>query len=157
MTDGPGAFATAPPLSSPATASRPATAPRAAAPATSRQPRRAKLAVRKLDPWSVFRFSLVYTIVLAIVWVVAAVLLYGVLDKMGAFDSINKVLADFTTKNGAATWQLQLTTGRVFVWSALLGLVNAVLFTALATLGAFMYNLCTSLSGGLEVTLTERD
>jgi Na+-transporting NADH:ubiquinone oxidoreductase subunit NqrE len=162
MTDGPaapaGAYVAAPPVSSPSPASRPAatTVARPAAAAT-RSPRRARLAVRKVDPRSVFRFSLVYSIAIAIIWVVAIGLLYAVLDRMGAFDSINKVLADFTTKNGAASWQLDLSMGRVIVWSALIGLVNAVLFTALATLAAFMYNVCTSVSGGLEVTLTERD
>lgn len=165
MTDGPaapaGAYATAPPVSS-AQASRPTataatTVARPAPQPAARSPRRARLAVRKVDPWSVFRFSLVYSIAIAIIWVVAIGLLYTVLDRMGAFDSINKVLADFTTKNGAASWQLDLSMGRVIVWSALIGLVNAVLFTALATLAAFMYNVCTTVSGGLEVTLTERD
>ena len=41
--------------------------------------------------------------------------------------------------------------------SALLGAVNVVLFTALATLGAFIYNVCADLVGGIELTLAERD
>jgi len=32
-----------------------------------------------------------------------------------------------------------------------------VLFTALATIGAFIYNLCSDLVGGVEVTLADRD
>ena len=43
------------------------------------------------------------------------------------------------------------------MWAAILGAVNALLFTALATLGAFLYNLISMLVGGVEVTLAERD
>ncbi|MEO6713372.1 MAG: DUF3566 domain-containing protein, partial [Mycobacteriales bacterium] len=32
-----------------------------------------------------------------------------------------------------------------------------VIFTALATLGAFLYNLCSDIVGGIEVVLGERD
>ena len=35
--------------------------------------------------------------------------------------------------------------------------MDIVLLTVLATLGAFLYNLCAALTGGIEVTLTERD
>ena len=41
--------------------------------------------------------------------------------------------------------------------SALLGAVNVVLFTALATLGAFIYNVCADLVGGIELTLAEKE
>ena len=39
----------------------------------------------------------------------------------------------------------------------LIGVVNIVLLTALATIGAFIYNLSTDLVGGVEVTLADRD
>jgi hypothetical protein len=39
----------------------------------------------------------------------------------------------------------------------LVGAVNIVLMTALATIGAFVYNICSDLVGGIEVTLAERD
>ena len=39
----------------------------------------------------------------------------------------------------------------------MLGAVNVVLLTLLATLGALLYNLCSSFTGGIELTLGERD
>ena len=41
--------------------------------------------------------------------------------------------------------------------SAIIGAVNIVLFTALATVGAFVYNVSADLAGGLELTLSERE
>jgi hypothetical protein len=44
---------------------------------------------------------------------------------------------------------------KVLSTTLLLSGVNVVLMTALATLGAFMYNMAASLVGGLHVTFTE--
>jgi hypothetical protein len=41
--------------------------------------------------------------------------------------------------------------------AAVLAALNVVLLTLLATLGALLYNLCASFTGGLELTLGERD
>ena len=41
--------------------------------------------------------------------------------------------------------------------AVVVGLVNVVLFTAFATLTAFIYNVCTDIVGGVEVTLSERE
>jgi hypothetical protein len=46
---------------------------------------------------------------------------------------------------------------RVLYFTMLVSVLNVVLLTAIATLGAFLYNLAASLLGGLEVTLAEDD
>lgn len=123
-----------------------------------RGPRRARLAVRRVDPWSVLKFSFVFSIALLIVWVVAVSVLYGVLNSMGVFDSLQKTLGTFT---GSGTGHGSLANlfdfRRILGWTALIGAVNVLLFTALSTLAAFLYNLCAEVAGGIEVTLTERD
>lgn len=113
--------------------------------------RKARLALRRLDPWSVFVTSLLLSLFLAVVTIVAAVVLYGVLSQLGVPDSINKSVTD--VKGGAAV----LTRGRFIGGAALLAAINVVLLTALATLGALLYNVCASFTGGLELTLAERD
>ena len=50
-----------------------------------------------------------------------------------------------------------MSSGTIFGGAALIGLVNIVLLTAMATVGAFIYNLSTDLVGGIEVTLADRD
>ena len=55
---------------------------------------------------------------------------------------------------GLAVW---LGFGRVMLVAIVVGLINVVLFTAFATLTAFIYNVCTDIVGGVEVTLAERN
>ncbi|MEN3361073.1 MAG: hypothetical protein V7637_5055 [Mycobacteriales bacterium] len=121
--------------------------------ATGRPARRARLMVKQIDPWSTFKFSLVLAIAMFFVWLVAIGVLYGVLDGIGVFKKINDLSSELSGTNG----QQLITPGLVLGLAALVGAVNIVLTTALATIGAFVYNICSDLVGGIEVTLAERD
>jgi hypothetical protein len=127
--------------------------------AASRGPRRARLAIKRIDPWSVMKFSFAVSLVLFLVVIVATSVLYLALNAMGVFDSINGSLGDIVNSGGGtnAAGTFKITAGGVIGTSALIGAVNVVLFTALATLAAFIYNVCSDLVGGIEVTLAERD
>jgi hypothetical protein len=113
--------------------------------------RRARLAIRRLDPWSVFVMSLILSLFLAVVTIVAGFVLWFVLDKLGVPASINKSYRD--VQGGTAL----LTQGRFVGGSALLAAANVVLLTAFATLGSLLYNLAATFAGGLELTLAEQD
>jgi hypothetical protein len=126
--------------------------------AASRGPRRARLHLKRIDPWSVMKFAFAVSLVLFIVMVVATSVLYLALDTMGVFDSVNKTLASLIGSTGGSKGlNFQITAKGVIGIAALLGVVNMVLFTALSTLGAFIYNVCADLVGGIEVTLSEKD
>jgi hypothetical protein len=126
----------------------------------SRAPRRARLQLRRIDPWSTLRFSFVASLALLVVFLIAVIVLYAVLSGMHVFSTINDQLGSLTD-NGSADTSTGVTFNfsfaRVMGISLLIGAVNVVLFTALATLGAFVYNLVADLVGGIEVTLAERD
>ncbi len=124
-----------------------------------RGPRRARLAIRRVDPWSVLKFTFVFSLALLIVWVVAVSVLYALLNFMGVFESLQKTLGVLTDSgNGSTGGGLAdvFSFRRILGWAALIGAVNVLLSTALSTLGAFLYNLCAEVAGGIEVTLTER-
>ncbi len=127
--------------------------------AASRGPRRARLHLKRIDPWSVMKFAFAVSLVLFIVMVVATSVLYLALDAMGVFDSVNQTLTSLigSAGQGGKGFNLQITAKGVIGIAALLGVVNMVLFTALSTLGAFIYNVCSDLVGGIEVTLSEKD
>ena len=153
----------------PATGAGPATdataaaaAPAGSAPRTSpkqagRGPRRARLQLRHIDTWSALKISLVLSISLFFIWMVAVGLLYLVLNGLGVFETVNGLIGQFGSTSGSGGGSEVLTPGIVFGGAAIIGAVNVVLLTALCTVGTFMYNLCSDLVGGLEVTLSERD
>ncbi len=127
---------------------------RAAAVRASAGPVRASMQLRHIDPWSTFKLSLVVSVVLFFVWMIAVGALYIVLDGMGVWARLNN---SFSTLVNDQTGASLVSSGDVFGWAALVGVAYVVLFTALFTVGAFIYNLCSELVGGVEVTLADRD
>src|SRR5918911_139252 len=125
--------------------------------AAGRGPRRARLQLRHIDIWSAFKISLVLSIALFFIWMVAVGILYGVLSGLGVFDTLNDLFGQFSSASGSNSGGEVITPGVVFGGAAVIGAINVVLMTALCTVGTFIYNLCADLVGGLEVTLSERD
>lgn len=141
------------------TTPEPATRPpvtRAATAGRQGGPVRASMQVRRFDPWSVLKVSLVLSVALFFVWMIAVAFLYLVLGGMGVWSKLNSNVGDLLTSASGSGGEL-VSSGTIFGGAALVGLVNIVLLTAMATCGAFIYNLTTDLVGGIEVTLADRD
>ncbi|MEO7193478.1 MAG: DUF3566 domain-containing protein [Pseudonocardiaceae bacterium] len=122
-----------------------------------RVPRRTSLQLQRLEPWSVLKLSLVLSVAGFLAWMVAVGVLYGVLAGMGVWDQINGTYSDLTSANNAQVSTELVSGGRVFGVALVIGLVNIVLLTALATVGSLIYNVVADLVGGVEVTLSEPD
>ena len=125
--------------------------------AKSRGPRRARLQLRHIDTWSALKISLVLSIALFFIWMVAVGVLYGVLSALGVFKTLNDLFGQLGSASGSGGGGDVVTPGVVFGGAAVIGAINIVLMTALCTVGTFIYNLCSDLVGGLELTLSERD
>jgi Transmembrane domain of unknown function (DUF3566) len=121
--------------------------------AAARGPRRARLFVKRVDPWSVMKFSFAVSFVMFFVLIVATAVLYLALDQMDVFSHINSALATLTSNSK----DVKVTAPVIIGGAGGIGLVGVVLFTALSTLGAFVYNVCADLVGGVEVTLSEKE
>jgi Transmembrane domain of unknown function (DUF3566) len=135
------------------------------APITRKKGRRARLTVKRIDPWTTLKFSFVYGLAGMIVLLVSVVVLYGIVDAMGVITSLRSFINDVgtssvgttSTTTASSSLIVWLTFSRVMLVAIVIGLINVVLFTAFATLTAFIYNVCTDIVGGIEVTLAERN
>ncbi|MFR9723556.1 DUF3566 domain-containing protein [Streptomyces sp. MS19] len=119
--------------------------------------RKARLRVAKADPWSVMKVSFLLSIALGICTVIAVSLLWMVMDGMGVFTTIGDTISEATETDTESGFDLVgfLSLSRVMLFTSVIAVIDVVLATALATLGAFIYNLSAGFVGGIEVTLAE--
>ncbi|AXT86961.1 hypothetical protein C6I20_15440 [Aeromicrobium sp. A1-2] len=131
---------------------RPATAPSPA----SGSGRRASLRLTHIEPWSVTRLAFAISVAMMIVSVVAVTIFWVVLEATGVWDQINgsvtSVLSDDSSSFNITDY---LGFGRLVGLALVLSAINVILLTAVATIGAHLYNLAAQLLGGVEVTFTE--
>ncbi|MDX2703101.1 DUF3566 domain-containing protein [Streptomyces sp. PA03-6a] len=144
----------APPAGPPATAG--VRQPRPAARTVPRT-RKARLRVAKADPWSVMKVSFLLSIALGICTVIAVAVLWMVMDAIGVFTTVGGTLSEATSSGSDGGFDLVsfLSLSRVLTFTAVIAVIDVVLATALATLGAFIYNMSAGMVGGIELTLAE--
>ncbi|MDO5720314.1 MAG: DUF3566 domain-containing protein [Actinomycetaceae bacterium] len=112
------------------------------------------LAVARVDPWSVMKVSFLLSVAVAIAGVVATLVVWFMLDAMQVFSDIERFLLSI----GADSFTALLDYARlpqVMSMATLVGVINIVVLTALATLGALIYNVVAALVGGIRVTLMD--
>lgn len=130
--------------------------PAAGAPAAART-RTARLRLVHIDPWSVMRTTFLLSLVFGIATVVAVFMIWVIMSGAGIWDSINHSVRD--TVGNTTTVPFDIThyvgLGRVVGFTMLAAVIDTILFTAIATLVAFLYNLSANLLGGLEGTFAE--
>jgi len=128
------------PSSGAATPVRPA--PRRSAP----RARRMSLSLTRVDAWSVAKVTFMLSIAVAIIQVVASAIVWVLLDVVGVFSQITQIVSSTGLDAGGFDLKnvLSLTT---------FSIVEVVIFTLLATIAALIYNVVSSLVGGVHVTL----
>jgi hypothetical protein len=129
------------------------------APGTSRPPRRARLRLTRVDPWSVMKTAFLLSIAFGIVTIVSVLIVWSVLGAAGVWDSINETVRSTIGGEDSTRFDVGDYVGlsRVLGFTMLVAVIDVVLLTAVATLGAFLYNMAAALLGGIEVTLAEDD
>ena len=133
------------------TAARTTTAPR-----KHKGPRRVRLAVARVDPWSVMKMSFLLSVAIGIAGVVLTAVLWMILSTMNVFTDIEGVLQSLqSTTSDPFSIKDYVGFGRVVSLSIVIGVIDIILMTAIATVMAFLYNICSALVGGVQLTLTD--
>jgi len=123
-----------------------------------RQTRKARLRISRVDPWSVMKTALLFGVAGWIIFVVATWVVFTVLDMTGIYTAINDTVSQvFASPTAGQQFDIKsyVNTTRATALAALIGAVDVILLTALATIFAFLYNLSANVMGGVEVTLAE--
>lgn len=118
-------------------------------------PRRVRLTLSRVDTWSVLKIAFLLSVAVAIASVVLVATLWTVLAGMGTFGAINDMLRTLDRQGSQFDILDYLGFGRAISFSIVIGVLNIILMTAIATLTAFLYNICASLVGGVQLTLSD--
>lgn len=134
-----------------------ATARTGTAPRKAKGPRRVRLAVARVDPWSVMKMSFLLSVAIGIAGVILTGVLWMILSTMNVFTDIEGVLQSLQTTTAGETFSIKdyVGFGRVVSLSIVIGVIDIILLTAIATVMAFLYNICSALVGGVQLTLTD--
>jgi hypothetical protein len=115
--------------------------------------RRTKVVIRRVDPWSVLKFSLLFYFCLMLVFLFALLLLYWLLGVTGVLDSAARVLSDVGF-GGEAGFEFH---GYwIFSRLFLIGLAGVIVWSLVNVLISVLYNLISDVVGGIQVTLADR-
>ena len=115
-----------------------------------RRLRRGRLAVRKIDPAAVLKFSLVFYFCMLLIMMLATAIIFAFLKAFGVIANIEKLFRDLD-------FHVSITGGFILRWFFLIGLAGTIVATAVTVFMAFLYNLIADVVGGIELLVTERE
>jgi hypothetical protein len=134
----------------PGVGARAASAPSPPPPSAAPLLRRRRTVVRRLEPWSVLKISLLFYSCLWLILLVAMLVLWTAVTRLGIVDDVLRFLRELSLTvriDGAGIT-------RVIVLAAAL---NVVLWSVVNVFLAYLYNLLADLIGGLRVTLLDEE
>jgi hypothetical protein len=114
--------------------------------------RRTRRTIRHIDPWSVFKVSILLYICLYIAVMIAGVLLWSAAVNSGVIDNVESFVEEVGSYQ---VWQLD--GDEIFRRSAVIGIVLMVFGVAFNVFMAIVFNLISDLVGGVRVTILEED
>ena len=115
--------------------------------------RRMSLSLTRIDAWSAAKVAFMLSIAGGIIQIVAVALLWGMLNVVGVFDQVTQIVSSTGLDAGGFDLKNVLSLTTVVSGVTIFSIVEVVIFTLLATIAALIYNVVSSLVGGVHVTL----
>ena len=110
--------------------------------------RRVRRIIRRIDPWTVLKVSVVFNAIMALIFVLGTWVTWSLALRRGIPDRVVDIFESLTltiTIEGELYFRIVV----------LLAIIGAILATAFMTLGALLYNLIADLVGGVEIAVLE--
>ena len=113
--------------------------------------RRVRRVLRKIDPWTVLKVSIIFNLIMVIALSIGIVIAWSLLRNSGIPDDIVNSI------NELAIFEedISLDGPSYFRVMVFFSIVSTILLTGLATLSAVFYNLISDVVGGIEFVVLE--
>ncbi|HAX81370.1 MAG TPA: hypothetical protein DCY40_02240 [Actinobacteria bacterium] len=111
---------------------------------------RVRRVIRKIDPWTVLKVSMVFNLIMSLAFVLGTVIFWAIFVNAGIPEKINELALLIGLENG-----INLEGAIYFRIVVLLAVVGTIGMTGFITLGSVVYNLISDLVGGIEVVVLE--
>lgn len=115
--------------------------------------RRMSLSLTRIDAWSAAKVAFMLSIAGGIIQIVATVLLWTVLDVAGVFDQVTQIVSSTGLDAGGFDLANVLSLSTVLSAVTIFSIVEVVLITLLVVILTLLYNVVSTLVGGIHVTL----
>ena len=109
---------------------------------------RRDLMVRRVDPWTVLKISLVFYSCMLIIVMLANAVLWAFIARLGLIQQVTEIA-------GALNIALTINTGNILQATFLLGVLGVIFWSSVNVFLAFLYNLVADLIGGVRIDLAE--
>ena len=116
------------------------------------QARRGHRVIRKVEIWTVLRFSVLFYLAMLVVWLVAGVLLWLAASATGLIDNLEQFIDELFFVES-----FRFRGGLIFTSCLIGGLVLVLLGTGANVRMALIYNLISDVVGGVEVTVLDSE
>lgn len=125
--------------------------------------RRTRVEVRRVGPFSVLKFSLIFYFCVFLVIYLALAIIWAILSASGVIDSLETLLGSIfppASPSGEISTRgappIEIDSGQLFTWLFVAGCIGVVVWSVINVFIAVMYNLISDIVEGIEVTLADR-
>ena len=115
--------------------------------------RRMSLSLTRIDAWSAAKVAFMLSIAGGIIQIVAVALLWGMLNVVGVFDQVTQIVSSTGLDAGGFDLTNVFSLGTVLSAVTIFSIVEVVLITVLVVIFTLLYNVVSTLVGGIHVTL----